>query len=682
MRFTTHALPALIGAFCLAGGPASAQVELDCSGGLSNFGTIQAAIDAYVATCNGLGGTITVASGTYGKTVFQDVDGGPGLELRAGTTVSVEPGNARGFEFKSSGNITLRAEPGASISTGTNEPIALQGGPAANHDITIIGWSIFSNGGGRDSACIDSADGNSNLTVVNVICRDNGSNAIHVGEVPEGSRHYFINNTVARNVKGGFRFDKGARATLVNNLVVFNGKPGGSQQFNIEIESGGSGPAADIELKNNVIYGGDGEIDGPFTDGGGNLFSADLPGNPGLSDFFVGPAASPPDFHLAAGSPAIDVGLPAGSPPGVPATDFEGDARIGPADDGYDERLEDADFDGIADFIDNCPPQPGLDGSDTWNPKQKDGDGDAPVCLVESGCANLCDNCPNMFNPDQADSDGDGTGDVCDADLLAAPGAGNCPSADCEVTCLLEFTEATDTVPPACQDTLSILCSQDRDGDSVAESPIPRRFYSQTRAYPGDIETIPANIPQVVDCKVGDYVELEHVDFDAGAVVCVCVYESDLQDPDGVDDPTFRGEIMSNEFEVNAAMGDEACSPGYFKNNPQEFAPTGLSPADPCPVADAELCDFDTVFGTHAFEPDISLMAALNTGGGDVAELMRKGTSGLLSARHPGVEYPLTEVQVKIKVRAAIDDNPPGEADAAAKELPVSANSPGGCPLL
>jgi hypothetical protein len=58
----------------------------------------------------------------------------------------------------------------------------------------------------------------------------------------------------------------------------------------------------------------------------------------------------------------------------------------------------DVDGDGIADINDNCP--------DQFNPEQIDSDTD--------GVGDVCDNCPAQINYDQADGDGDGTGDVCD----------------------------------------------------------------------------------------------------------------------------------------------------------------------------------------------------------------------------------------------------------------------------
>jgi hypothetical protein len=58
----------------------------------------------------------------------------------------------------------------------------------------------------------------------------------------------------------------------------------------------------------------------------------------------------------------------------------------------------DLDNDETADVIDNCP---GL-----YNPDQVDADGD--------GIGDICDNCPHAINPDQSDSDSDNVGDACD----------------------------------------------------------------------------------------------------------------------------------------------------------------------------------------------------------------------------------------------------------------------------
>lgn len=77
--------------------------------------------------------------------------------------------------------------------------------------------------------------------------------------------------------------------------------------------------------------------------------------------------------------------------------------------------LPDGDGDGISNGMDNCP--------NTFNPNQADADGDGlgDACdplndndYDDDGVYNDLDNCPDTPNPDQADLDGDGIGDVCD----------------------------------------------------------------------------------------------------------------------------------------------------------------------------------------------------------------------------------------------------------------------------
>jgi len=105
----------------------------------------------------------------------------------------------------------------------------------------------------------------------------------------------------------------------------------------------------------------------------------------------------------------------------------------------------DSDGDGIADLIDNCPTD--------YNPNQADADLDnvGDICDVcqgyddnidgdGDGLPDGCDNCPTVFNSGQADADGDGVGDLCDvcpgyddkndADADARPDScDNCPAA-------------------------------------------------------------------------------------------------------------------------------------------------------------------------------------------------------------------------------------------------------------
>ncbi|MCP4710705.1 MAG: hypothetical protein GY869_18935, partial [Planctomycetes bacterium] len=77
--------------------------------------------------------------------------------------------------------------------------------------------------------------------------------------------------------------------------------------------------------------------------------------------------------------------------------------------------FSDSDGDGVANICDNCP--------DAVNLNQADCDGD--------GIGNACDNCPDDANPLQEDSDGDNVGDVCDV----------CPGLD-DTQCLVHQLDA------------------------------------------------------------------------------------------------------------------------------------------------------------------------------------------------------------------------------------------------
>ena len=82
----------------------------------------------------------------------------------------------------------------------------------------------------------------------------------------------------------------------------------------------------------------------------------------------------------------------------------------------------DSDGDGTCDGFDNCPT--------VWNPNQADSDSDGIGDWCDScpndanndeDLDNVCadaDNCPAQRNPNQEDADSDGLGDVCDADTI------------------------------------------------------------------------------------------------------------------------------------------------------------------------------------------------------------------------------------------------------------------------
>ncbi|MCX6831735.1 MAG: SBBP repeat-containing protein, partial [candidate division Zixibacteria bacterium] len=97
----------------------------------------------------------------------------------------------------------------------------------------------------------------------------------------------------------------------------------------------------------------------------------------------------------------------------------------------------DADCDGIADGLDNCPnvPNPGqqdFDGDGVGNAcdncEDTDGDGFGNPGFFHNTCPK--DNCPYVYNPAQEDFDGDGKGDSCDVgkvDFAATPRCGGAP---------------------------------------------------------------------------------------------------------------------------------------------------------------------------------------------------------------------------------------------------------------
>jgi hypothetical protein len=113
------------------------------------------------------------------------------------------------------------------------------------------------------------------------------------------------------------------------------------------------------------------------------------------------------------------------------------------------------------------------------------------------------------------------------------------------------------------------------------------------------------------------------------------------------DASTVTGETVCTTLESNetdltwdAGMWEiptgSSCTPGYWKNHEEDWAATGYSMSD----------DFDSVFGTDYFNPNVTLFEALWTGGGHLLRLGRHGTAALLNAAHPDLGYPLSVSQV------------------------------------
>ena len=77
---------------------------------------------------------------------------------------------------------------------------------------------------------------------------------------------------------------------------------------------------------------------------------------------------------------------------------------------------------------DQCPDEPGS--AENFGCPDDECPG---VDTDQDGIADVCDNCPETSNPDQADTDGDGLGDACDTcpDRAGTPNNFGCPLDDC-----------------------------------------------------------------------------------------------------------------------------------------------------------------------------------------------------------------------------------------------------------
>lgn len=136
-------------------------------------------------------------------------------------------------------------------------------------------------------------------------------------------------------------------------------------------------------------------------------------------------------------------------------------------------------------------------------------------------------------------------------------------------------------------------------------------------------------------------------------------------------------------------IGDQGCSPGYWKNHTD-----GTDPDDPYPATRYEpgdsvvtvflVTDATTIGLINAFDTDgdgvLSLVEAMNVNGGAGVELLlRHGTAGLLSAAHSAVFYPYSEAMLLQMISEAYNSGDVSVMAALAIEL---ANySKLGCPI-
>ncbi|MFP7299304.1 hypothetical protein [Neobacillus niacini] len=114
----------------------------------------------------------------------------------------------------------------------------------------------------------------------------------------------------------------------------------------------------------------------------------------------------------------------------------------------------------------------------------------------------------------------------------------------------------------------------------------------------------------------------------------------------------------------------EGCTPGFWRQ-PQHldsWIPTGFEPLD----------DFDATFNVNFFDPNITLLQAVNLGGGGIEALARHAVAALLNSAHPDVDYPLSTTDV-INLVQGIDPTNAQEVEDL-KDLFEGFNELG-CPL-
>ncbi|HEU0078600.1 MAG TPA: hypothetical protein VFQ76_13160 [Longimicrobiaceae bacterium] len=124
-------------------------------------------------------------------------------------------------------------------------------------------------------------------------------------------------------------------------------------------------------------------------------------------------------------------------------------------------------------------------------------------------------------------------------------------------------------------------------------------------------------------------------------------------------------------------LGEDGCTPGYWKNHTESWAGTGLTPGQ----------TVGSVFsGASAFPALASstLLDALGFGGGSGTTggaqiLLRAAVAALLNASHADVDYPRTAASVIADVNAALASNSRSTMLELAAELDADNNL--GCPL-
>lgn len=165
-------------------------------------------------------------------------------------------------------------------------------------------------------------------------------------------------------------------------------------------------------------------------------------------------------------------------------------------------------------------------------------------------------------------------------------------------------------------------------------------FYQNLTSYNESVNIVEINLPAGTSfdhatCTVGPFADNNFHTTD-------CPWANSTVNNLHVE-PLVWGPVTVSVYNKGPTVGFQGCTPGFWKNSPGSWPPTGYATTDL----------YNTIFGVSAFSSNPTLMQALSTGGGGAIALGRASTAALLAAAHPNVNYPLTTSQIITLVQAA-----------------------------
>lgn len=142
--------------------------------------------------------------------------------------------------------------------------------------------------------------------------------------------------------------------------------------------------------------------------------------------------------------------------------------------------------------------------------------------------------------------------------------------------------------------------------------------------------------------------------------------------------PTQQGSEAIDNIRVciREDLGDEGCTPGYWKNHEDSWGPTGFTTGQTL----ESVFNVPDVYGVD----NVTLLAALSFNGGPTATdaaklLLHHAVAAILNAAHPNVDYPQSAASIITAVNAALATGDRNTMLALKSTLDAQNNA--GCPL-